>query len=123
MSKKVLIIDDNQVFINLLTDGLSEQKYEVFTAPDGEEGLKKVDEVKPDIILLDLMMPKMGGIEFLKVFRTKEGVSNIPVLILSQVSDFDKIADGMNYGVRGYIIKSESTLNQIIAQIGATLLS
>lgn len=118
MPKKVLIIDDDPQFTAVLSEKLSlGKRYEVALAENGEAGLRAVAKEKPDVILLDLLMPKMSGMEFLKQLRTNTGSSNIPVLILSQLSDTAKMAEGAELGVRGYIIKSDSTLEEILRTI------
>ena len=120
--KKVLIIDDDKIFAKVLKDGLlarGKDMYEVTVAGDGEEGLAKIEKGIPDLIVLDIMMPKMGGIEFLKTLKSRAGDDGqIPqVLVGSQLSDFEKISEGIELGIRGYIVKSEASLESIIKKI------
>ncbi|KKS96304.1 hypothetical protein A3B05_01360 [Candidatus Giovannonibacteria bacterium RIFCSPLOWO2_01_FULL_43_160] len=121
--KKILIIDDDRDFSRLLI-GLLSKKYKIFAAYDGEEGLLKTNEIKPDLIILDLKMPKMNGIEFLKKIQTgnQTGELPIPILIVSNLDDTEKISEGIALGVRGYIIKSEENFLTIEQDIDRILL-
>ena len=79
-------------------------------AYDGEDGLAKAKEVAPDLILLDLMLPKKDGIAVLKEMREDDKTKDIPVMILSQLSDTDKISEGVALGVVGYLVKVDYSL-------------
>lgn len=122
--KKVLIIDDDEVFVKTLTDSLPKEKYEVKHVGNGEEGLKEMEKNKPDIIILDLMMPKMGGLQFLEALK-KKGGNSIPILISSQLSKMNDISAGvtlgMGVGVKGYIVKASESIDMIIKNIERTL--
>ena len=122
--KKILIIDDNEVFTKTLKDTLPSEKYSVTSVPNGEDGLKEITKDAPDIIILDLLMPKMGGVEFLDALK-KKGGNNIPILISSQLSKMEDISNaivsGMDVGVKGYIIKSSENLDKIVEEIEKTL--
>lgn len=120
MTKKILIIDDDKIFSKILRDGLvagGQGKYEVLTAFDGEEGLEVASREKPDLVMLDMMMPKLTGLEFLKKFRTEEWGKDTPVIIETQLSDLEKMSEGVALGVRGYIIKSDYSLDTILRQV------
>lgn len=125
--KKVLIIDDDEVFAKTLTDSLPKDKYLVVGATNGEEGLKELEKNRPDIIILDLLMPKMGGLEFLKALKEKEkeGKQTVPILISSQLSKMKDISEGvalgMDVGVKGYIIKASENMDMIIKTIDRIL--
>lgn len=120
MAKKVLIIDDDKIFSKVLKDSLSAKKGEecvVTIAYDGEEGLKKAREEKPDLIVSDLMMPKIDGIEFIKKIKLEGELSQIPVLVSTQMPDMGKISEATALGVKGYIVKSDFSLEDIVKQI------
>lgn len=124
MTKKILIIDDDKIFSKILRDALvvgGQGKYEVFSAFDGEEGFKIALEEKPDLIMLDLMMPILTGIEFLRKLRKEEWGAHIPVIVETQFSDLEKMSEGMELGVRGYIIKSDYSIEAILRQVGDVL--
>lgn len=124
MTKKILIIDDDKILSKILRDTFqthAPDKYEVISAFDGEVGLTMALEQKPDLIMLDLVMPKLSGIEFLKKLREDERGKNIPVLVATQVSDLAKMSEGMELGVRGYIIKADYSIKEILSQIEEVL--
>jgi len=115
--KKILVIDDDMTFVATIKASLDPAKYSVTSAGNGVEGLERMEESKPDLILLDIMMPKMDGMEFLKEMNKKYGEGKTLVLITSNVSTLDKISEGVALGVRGYFIKSNESLNGIIGII------
>ncbi len=120
MAKKILIIDDDKIFSKILRDWLlssGRDKYEVAAIFDGAEGLEAVQREKPDLIMLDLVMPNMGGIEFLKKLRAETWGANIPVIVETQLSDLEKMSEGVELGVRGYIVKSDYSMDDILKQI------
>ena len=80
--KKVLVVDDNQDFNQLLQYAL-EEYYEMFSAVDGREGIKKAAEIQPDIILMDVMMPNISGIEMARTLVAEEETSGIPIIVLT----------------------------------------
>jgi len=121
MMKKILIIDDDKIFSKILRDGLvagGQGKYEVVTAFDGEEGFEVAERERPDLIMLDLMMPKVTGIECLKKIRAEEWGQDTPVIVETQLSDLEKMSEGVELGVRGYIIKSDYSIDAILRQVG-----
>lgn len=97
-------------FVAMIKAVLDPTKYSVTNAANGAEGLERMDESKPDLILLDIMMPKMDGMEFLKEMNKKYGEGKTPILITSNVSSLDKISEGVSLGIRGYFVKSEESL-------------
>ncbi len=120
MAKKILIIDDDRIFSKILRDWLlsgGQGKYDVAAVFDGSEGLEAVLREKPDLIMLDLVMPKMGGIEFLKKLRAETWGKDVPVIIETQLSDLGKMSEGAELGVRGYIVKSDYSMDDILKQI------
>lgn len=120
MSKKILIIDDDKIFTKILRDtfeGAGHGNYEVSVAFDGEEGLKQALEHKPDLIMLDLVMPKLGGVDFLRKLRADERGRDIPVLVETQLSDLESMSEGLELGVRGYIVKADYSIEDILKQV------
>ncbi|HBD24952.1 MAG: hypothetical protein A2566_00680 [Candidatus Zambryskibacteria bacterium RIFOXYD1_FULL_40_13] len=119
--KKILIIDDDEIFRKTVNDSLTNAGYLIVEAKDGEEGLLVTEKEKPDLILLDLMMPNMGGMNFLKVLQ-KEGTENkIPILISSNFTSPNPVEEGIALGIRGYIIKSDESLETITTAINSII--
>ena len=117
MGKKVLVVDDEKVIVKGITFSLQQDEYEVDCAYDGEEALHKAKENSYDIILLDLMLPKMDGLE---VCREIRGFSQVPIVMLTAKSeDMDKIM-GLEYGADDYVTKPFNIL-ELKARIKAIL--
>ena len=115
--KKILIVDDDKAFQKTVSDKLTLLNYQIVSAFDGEEGLNLAISEKPDLILLDLKMPKMDGMSFLRSLRGNSDVPKMPILITSNLTSTDNIADGVALGVKGYIIKSNETLDTIVKEV------
>lgn len=115
--KKILIIDDDSFFPKTLEGFLPKDKYFVITAVDGEDALNVLQKDIPDLIILDIMMPKLDGPSFLKQIKSVKEYSNIPVIVSSNLSSTKKISDMMALGIVGYVIKSEESLASIVQDI------
>lgn len=115
--RKILLIEDDPTFVQTVLDVLPEDVYEVTVASDGEEGLKKFDEVKPDLVLLDMLLPKISGAGFLKELRSRRQDRATPVIVISNLSGMEEISGAAALGIQGYLVKSESSLDEIVAAI------
>lgn len=115
--KKILVIDDDQFFCKTLEAALPKEKYVLVQAEDGEVGLQKLKDEKPDLVVLDLMMPKVDGGAFLKKLNESENLPKVPVLVSSNLSSVKKISDVMAMGAVGYVIKSDESLESIVQDI------
>lgn len=105
MAKKILLIDDEPELLKAITICLKTSGYEVETAQDGVEGLEKAKDSKPDLIVLDILMPKMDGYEVCRLLKFDEKYKSIPVIMLTaKVQDIDK-AMGKKVGADNYIAK------------------
>lgn len=102
----VLVVDDYAENVELLKELLTASGYEVTTAYDGEEALKKVDRRKPDLILLDIMMPKMDGYQVCEALRSKEETKEIPIIFVTAKTEVKDWTHAIfNVGVNSYITK------------------
>jgi DNA-binding response OmpR family regulator len=118
MLKKILVIDDDQFFGKTLEAALPQGKYELLMAEDGEQGWEKLKSDKPDLIILDLMMPKVDGSAFLKKLQeAPDDVPKPPVIVSSNLSSVKKISDTLSLGAVGYVIKSEESMPSIVQDI------
>ena len=102
---KILIIEDDKFFQKFYSTKLSEQKVEVEVASDGEEGLMKMKEFNPDLVLLDLIMPKMDGFAVLNQRMQDEILKKIPVIIFSTLGQEKDVKQAQKLGANGYINK------------------
>lgn len=103
--KKILIVDDSNTNIVLLESLLKRNGYTVFTALNGRQGLDSVSNIIPDLVILDLKMPDLGGFEFLEVLKKQGDLMDIPVVILSAISDSDSIKKSLELGAADYLSK------------------
>lgn len=118
MNKKVLVVDDEQSIVTLLQYNLEQAGYTVVTAMDGEEGIKLVAEENPDLMILDLMLPKLDGIEVCKQLRQQK--FTVPILMLTAKDDeFDKVL-GLELGADDYMTKPFSP-REVVARVKAIL--
>jgi len=103
--RKILVVDDEINILKAVSDLLTASGYEVITAMDGKAGIELAGKVKPDLILLDIMMPKVSGMELLKRLKSKEDSLHVPIIILSAKSDVDTLSEALwNYADK-YITK------------------
>jgi two-component system, OmpR family, alkaline phosphatase synthesis response regulator PhoP len=118
MSKKILVVDDEQSIVTLIKYNLEQSGYSVITASDGEEGINKAILEKPDLMILDLMLPKMDGIEVCKKLRQQKEL--LPILMLTAKDDeFDKVL-GLELGADDYMTKPFSP-REVVARVKAIL--
>lgn len=115
--KKVLIIEDDKFLSLVLKSKLERDGFSVSEAVDGEEGLAKARSENPDIILLDLILPKMSGFEFMEVVRTDPELMKIPVLVASNLGQDSDIQKAKSLGVQDYFVKAVTPVDQIAAMV------
>jgi len=119
--KTILIIEDDKFLRDLIAQKLLREGFGIAEAVDGEKGLKKVKEVKPDLILLDLILPGMDGFEVLAKIKEEPVLAEIPVIILSNLGQKDDIERGLKLGAIDYLIKAHFTPGEIIEKIKKVL--
>ena len=117
MAKKVLIVEDDKFLRELIVKKLLGEGYDIVEAIDGEEGIKKIKEEKPDLVLLDLILPGVDGFGVLSQMRDDSSVSSIPVIILSNLGQKDDVERGLKLGAVDYLIKAHFTPGEIIEKI------
>ncbi len=122
MAKKILIIEDEEILLDLLKKKLSDLGYEVYTAKDGEAGLEAVKEIVPDLILLDIIMPKMGGFEVMERLQEDESLKTIPIIVISNSGQPVELNKAKELGAKDWLIKTEfdpkEVIEKVIKQIG-----
>jgi len=120
---RILVVDDEIYIVHILDFSLGMEGYEVVTALDGEEGLQKAIEFKPDLIVLDIMMPKMDGYETCKALKADQQTKHIPVILLSAKGRNVDMQTGYDVGADEYITKPFSPrklVDRINAMLGQT---
>lgn len=121
MPKKILIIEDDKFLRELIVQKLSKEDFGVSEAIDGEEGIKKIKEEKPDLILLDLILPGIDGFEVLSRMKEDPALTSIPVIILSNLGQKEDVERGLKLGAVDYLIKAHFTPGEIIEKVKANL--
>lgn len=117
---RLLLIEDEESLRNLYRKILSAKNYTVETASDGEDALVKLPVFRPDIIVLDIVMPNYNGMEFLKILKNDHEFKNIPVVMLTALSEMKKITACLEMGAVGYITK-DSTVEDIVTKLNFLL--
>lgn len=117
IGKVLLLVEDDPLLINMYQTKFSSEGFEVFTATDGRTGLALAKSENPDIIILDIMMPKMDGIEVLRNIRQDPKLSSIPVLILSNLSEVNKQKEAKELGAKEFLVKANLTPTQVVEKI------
>ncbi len=115
--KKVLIIEDEQILLTLLVRKLKEEGYEAMGAYDGEEGMKKVREFMPDLVLLDIVMPRKDGFTVMEEMQADEKLKNIPVVIISNSGQEVELDKARELGVKDWLIKTEFDPKEVIEKV------
>jgi DNA-binding response OmpR family regulator len=122
MPKNILVVEDDKFLRELISQKLLKEEYNVSQAVDGEEGVKKVKEEKPDLVLLDLILPGIDGFEVLAQMRQNKESSSTPVIILSNLGQKEDIEKGLKLGATDYLIKAHFTPGEIIEKIKSILI-
>ncbi len=121
MAKTILIVEDDKFLRELIVRKLVQEDFKVSEAVDGEEGIKKIKEEKPDLVLLDLILPGIDGFEVLARMKEASSLSSIPVIILSNLGQKDDVEKGLKMGAIDYLIKAHFTPGEIIEKVKAAL--
>jgi DNA-binding response OmpR family regulator len=114
---KITIIEDDQVINQMYRMKFEAAGFEVYTASDGEAGVQLVAKVKPEIILLDLQMPHMGGAEALELIRKQSATAKTPVIILTNLGEEEAPKTLRQLGIHSYIVKADLTPSQVVKRV------
>lgn len=115
--KHILIVEDEEALRISLKANLENEGYEVTEAKDGEEGLMAIESHKPDLVLLDIVMPRMDGISMLKKVRANANCANLPIIILSNLSGAEIVSQAISNDVHDYLIKSDWKLEDLMVEV------
>lgn len=114
---KILIVEDDKFLRDLLSRKLQDENLTVVSAVDGEEGVKKVGEELPDLMLLDLILPGINGFDVLKKIKENPKTSEVPVIVLSNLGQKEDVERALSLGAKDYLIKANFTLEEIFDKI------
>lgn len=121
MEKTILIIEDEPSLQKTLASALTDAGYEILQAFDGESGLEITKQKKPDLVLLDLVLPKKHGLEVLKAIKEHNETSQIPVIVITNVEDPENIMKAMELGAKAYLLKTTYSIHDILEKIASIL--
>ena len=117
--KAILLAEDEPLLANLLKQRLEKESFRVFHAKDGEEAIKMIPEVKPELMLLDLILPKMSGFEVMeKISQMPElAVLNVPIVVISNLGQESDVKKAQSLGAVGYFIKAQLSFEDLVSQV------
>jgi DNA-binding response OmpR family regulator len=121
MRNKVLLVEDSKAVQQMYRNKLTIEQFQVLTADDGMQAIKLLSSEKPDVVLLDLMMPVMDGFKVLQVIKTDPKLANIPVLVFSAKGQPEEVEKALNLGAAGFIVKSTTKPNEVVDKIRTVL--
>lgn len=119
--KTVLLVEDEDTMLFALSGALEQAGFAVFSATDGEQGLTLAREKHPDLILTDLKMPRMGGLEMIQELRKDDWGKHVEILILTNVSDVNALDTAMKEGAFFYMSKSDSSMADVVDMVRSRL--
>ncbi len=119
--KKILFVEDEIKFQKTMVDLFRAEGFELVSAYDGESGLRMITEQKPDLVLLDLILPKKNGFEVLKELKGNPQTANIPVIVLTNLEGTQDIEQALSLGAHTYLVKANYSLEDILGKIKEAL--
>jgi DNA-binding response OmpR family regulator len=103
--RKILLVDDSETILMMEQMILQKESYEILMARDGKEGIKKAVEMKPDLILMDVVMPNMNGFEAVKWLRQREETKSVPIVMVTTEAEIESMEAGYVSGCSDYVVK------------------
>jgi len=119
--KTILFVEDEFTLQKTLGEVLTKEGYQVISALDGEIGLRMAKEKKPDLILLDLILPKMNGFEVLKKIKEDGEIKDIPIIVLTNLEGMEDIQKALELGAATYLVKANYGLEEVLEKIKKTI--
>lgn len=116
-SNKILLVEDEPLLGNLLKQRLDKEGFEVVLAHDGEEALARLREAKPDLILLDIILPKISGFELLETLQADPQFEKAPVIIISNLGQESDVARGQSLGAIQYFVKAKVSIEELVEHV------
>jgi len=114
---KIVLVEDDQVLSKVIFEELEEAGFDVSHASDGQEGVDMINSKKPDLVLLDVLMPNMNGFEVLETIKGSPVTKGIPVIMLTMLGSDDDIKKGLKLGANDYIVKSQHAVSEIVDKV------
>ncbi|HBT81809.1 hypothetical protein A2757_03130 [Candidatus Giovannonibacteria bacterium RIFCSPHIGHO2_01_FULL_48_47] len=121
MPKKILVVEDDTALANQLAEALRQAGLEVTVSNDGETGFRQIQEKHPDLIILDLVLPKKHGFKIMEDMRENPELKTIPVIILTNLETPQDIERASSFGVKAYLVKANYSLPEIVKKVKGIL--
>lgn len=119
--KTILLVEDDSFVSDIYQTKIGKEGFKVVLAENGVEAVKRLEEFTPDLILLDIVMPYMDGMEVLRKIKSQERWKKIPIILLTNLSDKEKIEEALGIGANDYLIKSHFTPSEVISKVNMVL--
>lgn len=119
--KKILVVEDDRSLQNALVEVLGQEGFATVSALDGEEALAKVSSEKPDLVLLDIILPKKDGYEVLAEMKKNAATKDVPVFILTNLEEVDNVQKALDLGATTFMIKSDFSLKDVVQKVRESL--
>lgn len=114
---KIALVEDDEILSKVLMEELTECGFEVHQAYDGEKGIEVIKSIKPNLVLLDVVMPKKNGFDVLEILKKEMDLKTIPVIMLTMMGSDDDIKKGFQMGANDYIVKSQHAVGEIVEKV------
>ena len=121
VKKKILIVEDDSFVMDIYQTKLAQAGFDIIEAANGVEAMKILEKENPNLILLDILMPYMDGMEVLEKIKKEERFKNTPVILLTNLSQQEEVKHGLELGARDYLIKSHFTPSEVLDKINSYL--
>ena len=121
MPKKILFVEDDEGFFNIFSVPLKMKGYDVIHVPDGSSAVEKVITERPDLVLLDIVLPGMSGLDILKELRERDETSSVKIIMLTNFGNDDNVAKAMDYGSDDYLMKYNIVPSELPDKIASLL--
>ncbi len=115
--KKILFIEDESALQKSMGDSLRREGWQVLSALNGEIGLRQAKTERPDLILLDLILPKMDGFEVFQGLKKNKETADIPVIVLTNLEQMEDVEKALELGAKTYLVKANYTLSEVVSKI------
>ncbi|MBI2042468.1 MAG: response regulator [Candidatus Nealsonbacteria bacterium] len=115
--KKILFIEDESALQKTFSEVLTQEGYQMLSALDGEEGLRTAKSAKPDLILLDLILPKLHGFEVLKALKEDPATKDIPIIVLTNLESTSDVEKALELGATTYLVKASYDLEDVVKKV------
>lgn len=116
-AKKILLIEDDPFLVDIYTTKLKEAGFKFGVAIDGNEGLKKIKKMRPDLLILDIVLPQTDGWQILKEIKNNKNLKRLKVLVFSNLGQKEEVERGLSLGATTYLIKAHYTPTEVIGEI------